>query len=44
METTFSFFPGLFETHALAKYYFKKKTKSKLLLILTSYECVKNNQ
>ena len=24
METTFSFFPGLFETHALAKYYFKK--------------------
>ena len=42
METTFSFFPGLFETHALAKYYLKKK--SKLLLILTSYECVKNNQ
>ena len=30
MKTTFSYFPGMFENPAPAKYYFKK-TKSKIL-------------
>ena len=37
MKTTFSYFPGMFENPAPAKY---EKEKSKYYEILTLYECV----
>ena len=37
MKTTFSYFPGMFENKAPAKYYKKNK---KYYEILTIYECV----
>ena len=39
MKTTFSYFPGMFENPAQAKYYFKKQNQ-KYYEMLTKYECV----
>ena len=39
MKTTFSYFPGMYENPAPAKYYFKKQNQ-KYYEILTIYECV----
>ena len=38
MKTTFSYFPGMYENPAPAKYYFKKNNQK--YEILTIYECV----
>ena len=38
IKTTFSYFPGMFENPAAAKYYLKKNKKC--YEILTIYECV----
>ena len=40
MKTTFSYFPGMFENPAPAKYYLKKLNQ-KYYEISTIYECVK---
>ena len=39
MKPTFSYFPGMFENPAPAKYYFKKQNQN-YCEILTFYECV----
>ena len=39
MKTTFSYFPGMYENPAPAKYYFKKQNQN-YYEILTIYECV----
>ena len=39
MKTTFSYFPGMFENPAPAKYYLKKKQNQKYYEILNRYEC-----